>query len=198
MNKRELAWKTMKNMEFFTVSEIAKAVEMDLEQCRTTINKLIALGCVEYVRGAGCPGNPKRYKVNPNRGSEPRLGKGAKHGDKIKRQGRTGQQLVWNALRINRVIVVSSVVAVTQCSRKSVEAYLRILENAGYLSCRKVDTRLANKEIECHESVWKLIRETGPKSPIHRRGQGCWDQNEGKFYSFKSAGKNQGGMDEVA
>lgn len=198
MNKRELAWQTMKNKEFFTVSEIANAVEMDLEQCRTTINKLHALGFLIYIRGAGCPGNPKRYKVNADRASEPRLGKGAKDGDTIKRQGQTGQQLVWNSLRINRAVVVSSVVAVTQCTRKSVEGYLRVLEKSGYLICKRVDTRLPNKEIECHESVWKLIRETGPKAPIYRRGRGCWDQNVNTFYPFKSAGQHKGGMDEVA
>lgn len=198
MNKRELAWQTMKNKEFFTVSEIANAVEMDLEQCRTTINKLHALGFLIYIRGAGCPGNPKRYKVNADRVSEPRLGKGAKDGDTIKRQGQTGQQLVWNSLRINRAVVVSSVVAVTQCTRKSVEGYLRVLEKSGYLICKRVDTRLPNKEIECHESVWKLIRETGPKAPIYRRGRGCWDQNVNTFFPFKSAGQHKGGMDEVA
>lgn len=126
------------------------------------------------------------------------MGKGAKAGDKIKRQGQTGQQLIWNALRINRVVVASSVVAVTQCTRKAVEGYLRTLEKCGYITCRKVDTRLPNKEIECHESVWKLVRETGPKAPIYRRGIGCWDQNQSCLYPFSTANESQGGADEVA
>ena len=64
MNKRELAWQTMKNKEFFTVSEIANAVEMDLEQCRTTINKLHALGYLIYIRGAGCPDDFLRVSMH--------------------------------------------------------------------------------------------------------------------------------------
>lgn len=181
MNKRELAWQHMKDTESFSVTEVANAVEMDLEQCRTTIKKLESQGFIEHEGGSGRPGDPKRYKCNPAKG-EPRLGKGARKGDSISRQGRTGQQLIWNALRINRTVVASSVVAVTRCSKKSVVGYLSVLEKTGYLSCRKVDTKRANNEIECHESVWKLIRETGPKAPIYRRNKGCWDQNQGTFY----------------
>lgn len=185
MNKRQLAWEFMKQMDCFTVPEVANAVEMDLEQCRTTIKKLERQGFIKHIAGIGVPGKAKKYQVL-TAANEPNLGKGCKPGTLIKRQGRTGQQLIWNALRINRTVVVSSVVAVSQCSPKSVSGYLRVLHKAGYLRCKKVDTRLPNHVIECHESIWTLIRETGPKAPLYRRGTGCWDQNEQKLYPFKS------------
>lgn len=196
MSKRLLAWQWMEQQECFTTTEVANAVEMDLEQCRTTIKKLEAQGYLLHIGGPGVPGRAKRYKINPAATGKPRLGKGAVKGACIKRQGKTGQQLIWNALRINRVVTVSTIVAVTQCSAKSIHLYLKNLEKAGYLRVQKVDTRLANCDIAGHETIWKLRPsanglpgETGPKAPILRRGQGMYDQNQNTLYRFKGDAK---------
>lgn len=190
MSKRELAWKWMKQQGCFTTSEVANAIEMDLEQCRTTINKLKKQGFIIHTHGIGVTGRAKHYTVSND--AEPRLGKGAKKGDSIKRQGKTGQQLIWNTLRINRVVSVGMVVAVTKCNSKSVSLYLNNLEKAGYLRSQKVNTKLSNKAVIGLESTWLLMLssadkpgETGPKAPILKRGKGMQDQNNGNFYPFR-------------
>lgn len=194
MSKRLLAWQWMKQQECFTTTEVANAVEMDLEQCRTTIKKLEAQGYLRHIGGPGVPGRAKRYSLNPDAVTEPRLGKGAVKGERISRQGKTGQQLIWNTLRINPIVTVSTIEAVTKCSGKSIYLYLRNLEKAGYLRTHKVDTRLANCEISGHETIWKLRPqvsgvpgETGPKAPILRRGVGMYDQNRNTLYPFKGS-----------
>lgn len=192
MNKRQLAWQWMTARESFTTAEVATAVEMDLEQCRTTINKLKKQGFITHVSGPGVPRRAKRYAINREACNEPRLGKGGKKGEVISRQGKTGQQLIWNTLRINQVVTVSTVVSVTGCNAKSVHLYLRNLERAGYLRSQKVDTRQANGLIAGREALWRirpkvtdLPGDSGPKAPIHRRGQGMYDQNRNQLYPFK-------------
>lgn len=192
MNKRQLAWQWMTKQDSFTTAEVATAIEMDLEQCRTTINKLKKQGYITHISGPGVPRRAKRYAINREASNEPRLGKGAQKGKSISRQGRTGQQLVWNTLRINQSVTVSTVVAVTGCNPKSVQLYLRNLERAGYLRTQKVDTRQANGLIAGREALWRirpratdLPGDTGPKAPILRRGQGMYDQNRHQLYPFK-------------
>ncbi|MCG9755004.1 hypothetical protein L1D40_07185 [Shewanella insulae] len=192
MNKRQLAWQWMSEQESFTTAEVATAIEMDLEQCRTTINKLKKQGFITHISGPGVPRRAKRYAINRLASNEPRLGKGAKKGNLINRQGKTGQQLVWNTLRINQKVTVGTVVAVTGCQPKSVQLYLRNLERAGYLLVQKVDTRLPNAEIAGQETLWRikcggseLPGDSGPKAPILRRGKGMYDPNRNKLYPFK-------------
>lgn len=192
MNKRQLAWQWMEAQESFTTAEVATAIEMDLEQCRTTINKLKKQGFITHISGPGVPRRAKRYTINRALTTSPRLGKGARKGDAINRRGRTGQQLVWNTLRINQTVTVSTVVAVTGCNPKTVQLYLRNLERAGYLRAQKVDTRLPNDEIAGRETLWRIKPaaasvpgDTGPKAPIHRRGKGMYDQNRDQLYPFR-------------
>lgn len=194
MYKTQLAWQWMSSQESFTAAEVANAVEMPLEQCRTSINKLKKQGFITHVSGLGVSGHAKRYVVNQQVNHTPRLGKGARLGDKVTRQGKTGQQLIWNTLRINPVVTVNTVVAVTGCQAKSVSLYLLQLEKAGYLYSKKVDTRLANSEICGQEALWRLKPtsdtqpgNTGPKAPILRRGRGMFDQNRQQFYPFGPA-----------
>ncbi len=191
MDKRQLAWQWMTTQDSFTTTDVATAVEMDLEQCRTTINKLKKQGFITHISGPGVPRRAKRYVINRKASNEPRLGKGAKKGDVITRQGKTGQQLIWNTLRINQKVTVGTVVSVTNCQAKSVQQYLRNLEKTGYLTVQKVNTRLANSEIAGRETVWRLKNrckgmpgDTGPKAPIYRRGQGMYDPNHKQLYPF--------------
>lgn len=191
MDKRQLAWQWMTTQDSFTTADVATAIEMDLEQCRTTINKLKKLGFLKHISGPGVPRRAKRYAINRKASNEPRLGKGAKKGDVITRQGKTGQQLIWNTLRINQKVTVGTVVSVTNCKAKSVQQYLRNLEKTGYLTVQKVNTRLANSDIVGRETVWRLKNrcqgmpgDTGPKAPIYRRGQGMYDPNHKQLYPF--------------
>ncbi|MCT6700893.1 hypothetical protein [Rheinheimera sp. 4Y26] len=189
MNKHELAWNYMKQKDCFLVSEVANAVDMDIELCRKSIKRLEEKGCVQVISGIGVAGRPFVYKVIASNDAKPQFGRGGTVGNKRLRKGKTGQQLIWNSLRINRVATVSMIVAVTQVSERTVYRYLNSLEKAGYVSCRRPSREnKSNQERIGEEGAWVLRRETGPKAPILRRSEGFWDQNEQKLYPFQQVG----------
>ncbi|MGL5391786.1 MAG: hypothetical protein ACRDA8_10530, partial [Shewanella sp.] len=144
-------------------------------------------GFIKHLSGTGKPNNAKRYGINQKLQPAP----SHKGGSRKARVGRTGQQLVWNTLRINRRVTVNTVVAVTGCKDKSIYNYLLQLERAGYLHAVRVDTRLPSTERVGKEAQWLLrvagpdtLGDTGPKAPILRRGSGMFDQNRQQFYPF--------------
>lgn len=193
MNKHKLAWNYMKQKESFEVTEVANAVDMDIETFRKSIKRLEAKGYVTVVSGPGVAGRPFIYKVTASNDAEPQFGRGGTKGSRrVERQGKTGQQLIWNSLRINRVATINMIVAVTQVSARTVQRYLHSLEKAGYVTCRRPErNKRSNEERVGDEGAWVLKRETGPKAPILRRGEGFWDQNQQKFYPFIEAGGNK-------
>lgn len=198
MTKHELAWDKMKQMDSFTVTDVANAVEMDLEECRKTIKRLEKSGYLEVVYGIGVAGRPFVYRVKTGVVSTPQFGKGGTNGLKKIRSGMNGQQLIWNALRINRKLTVGTAESVTKINPRTIYRYLNDLEKAGYVKCQRNDRSGSNFDRMGIQNIWKLVRETGPKAPILRRGIGFWDQNEDKFYSL-DGGKTVGGSkDEVA
>jgi hypothetical protein len=198
MTKHELAWDKMKQMDRFTVTDVANAVEMDLEECRKSIKRLEKSGYLEIVSGIGVAGRPYFYRVKPEVTTTPQFGRGGTSGLKKVRSGMNGQQLIWNALRINRKLTVGTAEAVTKLNSRTIYRYLNDLEKAGYVKCQRHDRVGSNFDRTGVQNIWKLIRETGPKAPILRRGKGFWDQNEDKFYSL-DGGKTVGGRtDEVA
>lgn len=191
MSHCELAWEYMKQAECFTTSDVANAVEMELELCRTIIKRLERQGFVAVERGRGVQGNPLVYKVIAQNDSAPVFGKGRNRGHAKNRNGTTGRQLVWNSLRINRTTTAAIIESVTGCSPKSIKSYLAELEKAGYIRGRRVSKHLSPKERAGTETCWHLIRDTGPKAPIGRRSsEACWDQNEQKLYPYLQKGSD--------
>lgn len=198
MTKHELAWDKMKQMDCFTVTEVANAVEMDLEECRKSIKRLEKSGHIEIVSGIGVAGRPYTYRVKTDVTKAPQFGRGGTTGLKKIRSGMNGQQLIWNALRINRKLTVGTAEAVTKINPRTIYRYLNDLEKAGYVKCQRHERVGSNVDRMGVQNIWKLIRETGPKAPILRRGLGFWDQNEDRMYSL-DGGKTEGGRkDEVA
>lgn len=193
MNKHELAWNYMKQKESFEVTEVANAVDMDIETFRKSVKRLEAKGFVTVVSGPGVAGRPFIYKVTASNDAVPQFGRGGTKGSRrVERKGKTAQQLIWNSLRINRVATINMIVAVTQVSGLTVQRYLHSLERSAYVSCRRPERKnKSNHERVGDEGVWMLKRETGPKAPILRRGEGFWDQNEQKFYPFIEADGNK-------
>lgn len=184
MNKSRIAWDAMKQMEYFTVTEIANAANMEVETCRHLIKRLLKQGCVVSKSGKGVQGNPHTYTINASN-DEPHFGKGSHARLPLNVIGRTGHQLIWNTLRINQTITPNVTKAVTKCSITSIRRYLLALEKAGYVRCNRISKKLSPEERAGQEYSYKLIRNTGPKAPILRnKPAGCWDQNEQKLYPY--------------
>lgn len=184
MSKSQLAWDAMKQVECFTVTDIANAANMEVETCRHLIKRLQQQGCVAIKCGKGVQGNPYTYTIKASNDA-PTFGKGSYTRQPLNVMGRTGHQLIWNTLRINLTITPSVTKAVTKCSITSIRRYLLALEKAGYVRCRRLEKHLSPEERAGQEYSYKLIRNTGPKAPILRsKPAGCWDQNEQKFYPY--------------
>lgn len=78
----------------------------------------------------------------------------------------TAQEKVWKVIRGLHEFTTEDVVVLTELPRSTVSVYLSTLHKAGYL-------RITNKK--GHQSVFRMIKNTGPKPPVQRR---ClYDQN---------------------
>ena len=77
---------------------------------------------------------------------------------------------LWTAARILTSFTASDLVAVAEYDNKaSAQAYLNKLRRAGYLRTQRSATG---------ETVWTLIRNSGPKTPaIIRNRTAVWDYN---------------------
>ena len=190
-NKRAAAWAYIQAHSQFTVPELSSAIEMDLEQCRTTVNRCVIQGYLRHVGGPGVPGRPKRFTMVPD--SKPRIGKGAFKGDVVKSQKtKTGRQKMWNSMKISRVFTADSLCVTAGVCKKTADEFIRKLSAAGYVAAwHRIDTRRPNHEVQGQSSSYRLIRDTGRLSPIVRK-TGCWDQNEQTLHPFnKGAGNEQ-------
>lgn len=188
-DKRSAAWEYIAAHHEFTVPELAGAVNMDIEQCRTSVNLWRKQGFIKHVGGPGVPGRPKRFEKIEGVKS-PKVGKGNKDGKPLRNQrAKTGRQKMWNSMKISRSFSASDLTLTAGVCRKSADEYIRKLLAAGYLSviCR-VDTRKPNQEINGQSSSYRLIRNSGRLAPMVRV-DGCWDQNEQRFYPFTTPRK---------
>lgn len=190
-NKRADAWGYIQAHPQFTVPELSNAIEMDLEQCRTTVNRWVKQNYLRHIGSPGTPGRPKRFAMVP--GSQPRIGKGGDPGDLVRNQkAKTGRQKMWNSMKISRVFTADSLCVTAGVCKKTADEFIRKLVAAGYVDVvKRVDTRKPNDEVKGQSSSYRLIRDTGRLSPIVRK-TGCWDQNELILYPFtKGAGDEQ-------
>lgn len=187
MSKAELAWSAMKQAECFTVTDIANAAQMEIENCRHLVKRLVNQGFVEIKNGIGVQGRPYVYTVRSSNDS-PTFGPGSHRGRLITQKGRTGHQLIWNALRINLTVTPSLVIAVTNCSITSIRRYLLALERSGYVRCQRIDNRQAPADKAGLENCYRLIRNSGPKAPIIRLNPAAmYDQNTKTLYPMQEA-----------
>lgn len=189
-NKRADAWEYILAHPQFTVPELSKAIEMDLEQCRTTVNRWVKQNYLRHIGSPGVPGRPKRFAMVP--GSQPRIGKGANSGDLIRNQKtKTGRQKMWNSMKISRVFTADSLCVTANVCKKTADEFIRKLVAAGYVSAvKRVDTKQPNDEVKGLASSYRLIRDSGRMSPIVRK-TGCWDQNEQTLYPFTKGASHE-------
>jgi len=185
-DRRSAAWQYITAHAQFTVPELASAIGMDLEQCRTSVNQWRKQGYIKHIGGPGVPGRPKRFARVEGTG-EPKVGKGNREGLPLRNQrSKTGRQKMWNSMKISRSFTADDLTLTAGISRKSADEYIRKLLDAGYLSAvRRVDTRKSNQEIKGLASSYRLIRDTGRMAPMVRK-EGCWDQNQKQLYPFNN------------
>jgi predicted ArsR family transcriptional regulator len=185
-DRRSAAWQYIKSHAQFTVPELASAIGMDLEQCRTSVNQWRKQGYIRHIGGPGVPGRPKRFARVDGSG-EPRVGKGNNEGMPLRNQrSKTGRQKMWNSMKISRSFTASDLTLTGGICRKSADEFIRKLLDAGYLSAvHRVDTSKSNREIQGQISSYRLIRDTGRLAPMVRK-QGCWDQNQQRLYPFNN------------
>lgn len=84
------------------------------------------------------------------------------------------REMIWQSLRIMRKATTSSLVAVSERPKKSVQRELRDLERTGYI-------RVENPDAGYRDRVHIIIRDTGPKPPLFlmkgREAIGAVDRN---------------------
>lgn len=182
-SKTQIAWSLMLDRNSFEVSEIANDSSMPLEQCRTFINKLVKQQAVVIIDGLGWHRRAYLYKVVNV--SKARIGKG--NYNQISNQSAPGQQTIWNAIRIHRHFTNLQIELTTSASIKSINAYLRHLERAGYLIRKRLDKTVGNAKRHGLRDYFRLRPDfdTGRKAPILRREVGIYDQNLNKLFEFK-------------
>ena len=69
------------------------------------------------------------------------------------------REMIWQSLRIMRKATTSSLVAVSERPKKSVQRELRDFERTGYI-------RVENPEAGYRDRIHCIIRDTGPKPPL--------------------------------
>ncbi|WP_299001737.1 hypothetical protein [uncultured Shewanella sp.] len=183
LSKTQIAWNLMLERDAFEVSEIANESSMPLEQCRTFINKLVKQEAVAIIDGLGFHRRPYVYRVVD--ASKARVGKG--NYNQITNQSAPGQQTIWNAIRVHRHFTNLQIELTTSASIKSINAYLRNLERAGYLMRKRVNKTVGNEK-RCGQRDYfhlKSTFNTGRKAPILRRDVGMYDQNLNTLFEFK-------------
>lgn len=78
----------------------------------------------------------------------------------------TAQEKIWKVIRgLNSEFTVDDVMVITEEKRSTVSVYLSVLLRAGYL--RKTGTRRTVRG--GGQSLYRLIKNTGPKPPMQRR-----------------------------
>jgi len=85
---------------------------------------------------------------------------------------------LWRAMRILRDFTIGDLLAVCEVSsRASINTFCFQLRRAGYLMQRRSPRRHG-------EARYRLLRNTGPESPIYVRSRGLfWDPNDEKEYA---------------
>lgn len=92
------------------------------------------------------------------------------------------RQRAWNALRIFKVFTAADIAPVADIGADNLQKYLQALHRAGYLRLARPKR---NGRVDGH-ALWHLLRNTGPRCPLIRRGDGAglYDPNHDRVYPF--------------
>jgi len=182
-NKRKEAWEYASTHAQFTVSEVANAVSMSLEQCRAAIMIWLNKGYLRYLTGTGKSGDSRKYSIVPD--AEPQFG------GVCRIRAKTKRQKIWNSMKISRVFTVQSVMVTSESSHVGALSYINMLEKSGYVKkLSQTETGRLHPSQVRQFATYQLIRDTGRRAPATRK-DGCFDQNELVFYPFKKGDNDE-------
>ncbi|MDH0308101.1 hypothetical protein [Aeromonas caviae] len=183
-SKTEEAWLWMCKQDSFDMSELLAATDVKQANLYALMRRWLASGhlsCV--VEGPlrqrevfGC----NRYQVS-DVNEPPKFG--TNQGTCISRKKRksrrkTSQQKMWNTMKISRVFTLTELAMTSNSTSNHAGVYAKALAKAGYV---KVQAKAMPHRGEV--AKYQLLRDTGRFAPIVRQN-GCWDQNQQRFYPF--------------
>jgi len=176
--KRETAWRWICQQQVFDSVLLSKHIDVSRNYASHLVKKWHESG---HLKLCGNEGATKHYAVNmqlidttpPGWGKEP-----VSTRKKRKTKRKSGQQKMWNTMKISRSFSKLELVMTTNATPRTVEGYIHQLVKAGYL--KVLAAAAPHKGIA---SKYLLTRDTGRHAPIVRK-TGCFDQNQQRFYPF--------------
>jgi hypothetical protein len=179
-NNTKQAWIWIQSQNSFTRDELAQATGLESKRCSTIIQALKKRGFIKvtaYPTGERFIGGftPKRYKAINGVAYN---GRGQSNAPKHRRG--TGQQCVWQSMRILRTFTYPDLVSTAEVSMSTARTYCNLLMQFGYVrQLRGRPSHLPNHERIGEYAVFKLIKDTGPIAPKRQKG-GLFDANLNK------------------
>ncbi|MCH4295602.1 hypothetical protein MJ923_14940 [Shewanella sp. 3B26] len=176
-NDTEKAWAWIQRQTSFTRAELAEATGVGLKSCSGIIQNLKNQGLIKvtaYPTGERFKGGfkPRRYK--PVKGAT-LLGRG--HSRKAKHRRGTGQQRLWQSMRILRTFTYPDLVATAEVSISTARTYCCLLIRFGYVRVvRPRPDHLPNAQRTGQCASFRLVKDSGPIAP-KRQGDGLYDTN---------------------
>ena len=170
-NDTEQAWTWIQSQHSFTKDELAQATGLAPKRCSSIIQALKQRGFIKvtaYPTGERFIGGftPKCYKaVNGAQYS------GRGHSTAPKHRHGTGQQCVWQSMRILRSFNYPDLVATAEVSMSTARTYCNLLMKFGYV--RQVKARpnhLPNQQRIGEYAGFRLVKDTGPLAPKRQKG----------------------------
>ncbi|MCG9722141.1 hypothetical protein [Shewanella sp. Isolate7] len=114
---------------------------------------------------------PKRYKAVSGV-----VYRGRGESTRPKHRNGTGQQCVWQSMRMLRTFTYPDLVATAEVSMSTARTYCSLLQEHGYVKLIRTPKHLPNKEREGKVATYRLVKDTGPIAP-KRQGEGIHDAN---------------------
>lgn len=174
---RERAWQVMVSKRFFTVSQVAELAVVPKQTVSTFVQFLLRQERVKTLRAT----RPYRFKVTNAEGLSFGQGQRAGKGVRRHRKANKPRQQMWNTMRVLRKFSVMDLMMAAEVKRVAAHGYISLLLKAGYV--RKL---CAGGNRKGERAMYLMLRNTGPKSPTEKRGEGgMWDVNEQQLYPFK-------------
>ncbi|MGF1727180.1 hypothetical protein [Photobacterium nomapromontoriensis] len=173
---REKAWKVMRDLNVFTVRDVAVKAEVPKQNISNFVQQLIKNNFVINIS----KGRPYQFQVINSQGVL--FGSGSAKTTKTRLPANRPRQKMWLTLRVLRKFRLSDLMMATEVGRSTASKFVNRLIQAGYV--RKISP---SKPRLGDGAVFLLVRDTGPLAPIERSKKGMWDPNEDKLFKNKEA-----------
>lgn len=189
MSAGQQIWQVLSNQLdcSFTVKQLSLKSQVSDQRCRQILNQFKTKGWVtkeitdELLTYKAISG----VKAIFRRAGRP-TGQGVR-----KRRKKPARQRIWNSLKMLSKCSMDQLMMTSNAPLNSISKYMQALEKAGYVMCMNRQKKKDGKhKVVGKYRVYILINNTGRLYPIVKK-EGCWDQNEERFYHFCEPGYRQ-------